>query len=274
MFAQFIYRIGLYNILQASAFTFAILLGIYNAPKCGISRARALNGSVWILISALTGTRLLFILLYPERFPTVMSWFDFKNAGQVFFGGFLGSLFAAIIYTRHYRMEMRNVVDLVAPSLGLGHFLGRLGCFAGGCCYGAVTSLPWGVVFSNRGEYVARHPTQLYEAGFLFLLFLWSLRSLNQRASLEKTAADGTKEVPEGSMPVPGRIGGIYLLAYSCFRFMVEFVRADDRGGFFTPLHLSPSQVIALGTAAVAIAWLRYCHFRKDLPRKSPTESD
>ena len=262
MFAQYIYRIGLYNILQASAFTFAILLGIYNAPKCGISRARALNGSVWILISALTGTRLLFVLLYPERFPTVTSWFDFKNTGQVFFGGLLATIFVAIFYTRYHRMEMRNVVDVVAPSLGLGHFLGRLGCFAGGCCDGAVTPLPWGVGFKNRGEYVARHPTQLYEAGFLFLLFLWSLHSLNKRASLEKTTTDGIKEASAISMPVPGRIGGIYLLSYSCFRFMVEFVRADDRGGFFTPLHLSPSQVIALGTAVAAIAWLRYCYRR------------
>lgn len=262
MFAQFIHRIGLYNIFQASAFAFAILLGIYNAPKCGISRPRALNGAVWILISALTGTRALFIFLYPERFPTVMSWFDFKNAGQVFFGGLLGSMFAAIIYTRHYRMEMRNVVDLVAPSLGLGHFLGRLGCFAGGCCYGTVTSLPWGVVFKNRGEYVARHPTQLYEAGFLFLLFLWSLKSLYRRASMENS--DGTsKASPCGSASVPGRIGGIYLLAYSGFRFFVEFLRDDDRGGFFTSLHLSPSQVIALGTATAAIIWLRSCSLRR-----------
>lgn len=262
MLTQLAYRIGLYNLLQASAFTFAILLGIYNAPKCGISRARALNGSVWILISALTGTRLLFILLYPERFPTVMSWFDFKNAGQVFFGGLLATIFVAIFYTRYHRMDMRDVVDLVAPSLGLGHFLGRLGCFAGGCCYGAVTTLPWGVVFKNRGEYVARHPTQLYEAGFLFMLFLWSLRSLYKRVNLEASAADGTKEAPDVAAPVPGRIGGIYLLSYSCFRFMVEFVRADDRGGFFTPLQLSPSQLIALGTAVVAIAWLRYCYRR------------
>ncbi len=265
MFAQFIYRVGLYNLFQASAFAFAILLGIYNAPKCGISRPRALNGALWILISALTGTRLLFILLYPERFPTIMSWFDFKNTGQVFFGGLLGSLFAAIIYTRLYRMEMRNVVDLVAPSLGLGHFLGRLGCFAGGCCYGAVTTLPWGVVFSNRNEYVARHPTQLYEAGFLFLLFLWSLRSLYKRVDLEDSAAGDSREALCASTPVAGRIGGIYLLAYSCFRFMVEFLRADDRGGFFTSLHLSPSQVIALGTAVVAVGWLRYCSLRRTL---------
>lgn len=260
MFAHFISRVGPYNIFQASAFAFAILLGIYNAPKCGIARSRALNGSVWIVISALTGTRGLFILLYPERFPTVMSWFDFKNGGQVFFGGLLGSMLAAIIYTRCYRMEMRDVVDLVAPSLGLGHFLGRLGCFAGGCCYGAVTTLPWGVVFSNRGEYVARHPTQLYEAGFLFFLFLWALRSLYKRISCENCATGGSEKTLCPQTLVPGQIGGIYLLAYSCFRFMVEFFRDDDRGGFFTSMHLSPSQVIALGTMVVAIGWLRYCN--------------
>ncbi|HPW57535.1 MAG TPA: prolipoprotein diacylglyceryl transferase [Candidatus Rifleibacterium sp.] len=66
------------------------------------------------------------------------------------------------------------------------------------------------------------------------------------------------------SVPLPPKrsVFTTYLLSYSCFRFMVEFVRADDRGGFFTPLQLSPSQLIALGTAVVAIAWLRYCYRR------------
>lgn len=258
LFEKLLARVSVYDLLQASAFAFAVVLGIFNAPRCGIPLARAVNGALWIVVSALVGTRGLFILLYPERFPTVMSWFDFQTGGQVFFGGFIGSLIASIIYTRHYRMDIRNVADVVAPSLGLGHFLGRIGCFFGGCCYGQVTNMPWGVVFRERGEYVARHPTQLYEAGFLFCLFLWSLRSFNHRVHLEKQAGEGSPVSLQNTGLFPGRIGGVYVLAYSCFRFMIEFLRDDDRGGFFTALHLSPSQLIALFTGAAAIAWLRY----------------
>jgi hypothetical protein len=53
---------------------------------------------------------------------------------------------------------------------------------------------------------------------------------------------------------------------------MVEFIRDDDRGGFFTPLQLSPSQLIAIGTAVTAIVWLNYCRRRplQDRPATPP----
>jgi prolipoprotein diacylglyceryltransferase len=51
-----------------------------------------------------------------------------------------------------------------------GIAIGRMGCFLAGLAdhtYGVATGLPWGVDF---GDGVFRHPTQLYEIGFLLIL--------------------------------------------------------------------------------------------------------
>ena len=33
-------------------------------------------------------------------------------------------------------MSFWRTADILAPSVALGHFFGRLGCFAAGCCWG------------------------------------------------------------------------------------------------------------------------------------------
>jgi phosphatidylglycerol:prolipoprotein diacylglycerol transferase len=70
---------------------------------------------------------------------------------------------------RKHRMPWLRTADAFAPGLALGHAIGRLGCFAAGCCYGKPTSAWWGVTFTDPAAYlvsgtpleVALHPTQL-----------------------------------------------------------------------------------------------------------------
>ena len=62
---------------------------------------------------------------------------------------------------------MGKCADIAAVSLPLGHFLGRIGCFFAGCCYGKTCDLPWAVTFNDPESlaqplHVPLHPTQLY----------------------------------------------------------------------------------------------------------------
>ena len=66
-----------------------------------------------------------------------------------------------------------------APGIAIGHAIGKLGCFAAGCCWGKECDLPWAVTFRNPDAnaltgvplHVALHPAQLYELGAEALLF-------------------------------------------------------------------------------------------------------
>ena len=71
------------------------------------------------------------------------------QAGGVFSGGLIGAAVAAVWYIRKHRMPALATWDAFAPGLALGHAIGRVGCFAAGCCYGKPTSHFWGVTFTN-----------------------------------------------------------------------------------------------------------------------------
>ena len=128
--------------------------------------------------------------------------------------------------------------------MAVGQAIGRLGCFAAGCCYGKPTDLPWGVTFTNI--YSARtvgtpldhslHPTQIYESLFTLLIF-FGLLLVAERKRFH------------------GQVVLTYVSVYAIARFAVEFVRGDTARGFLFDGALSTSQFIAilmlLGAGAV-----------------------
>ena len=58
------------------------------------------------------------------------------RAGGDFFGGLILALIVAAFYMRRKHLPALPTADVFAPGLALGHGIGRLGCFAAGCCYG------------------------------------------------------------------------------------------------------------------------------------------
>jgi phosphatidylglycerol:prolipoprotein diacylglycerol transferase len=95
--------------------------------------------------------------------------------------------------------------DSFALPLALALTVGRLGCFAHGCCYGLPTQLPWGVDF---GDAIPRHPTQLYESLFHFAMALILIQVIRHG----KLRTHRLK---------------FYLIAYGCYRFLTEYIRPE-----------------------------------------------
>ena len=124
-------------------------------------------------------------------------------------------------------------------AAAIGQALGRIGCFLVGDDYGRPTDGPFGIAFPEGApptlEHV--HPTQLYEAAWLFALtaFLWKRRDESPRLWAE------------------------YFVLAAVGRFCVEFLRVNPR----VWLGLSEAQLIALGFFALgAVSWL---HARRGL---------
>ncbi len=117
-------------------------------------------------------------------------------------GGYLGVQVAEWVLGKPLDM-----CDSFAAPVAAAIAVGRLGCFHAGCCYGSVTTWPWGVDF---GDGQSRHPTQLYEASFHVLAAV-VLYQLYRRQRLR------------------GQHIRLYFLAYFCYRFLSEFVRPEAR---------------------------------------------
>lgn len=232
-----------YGLMLALGFGAAIWLAMRRAPHFDIEPAHILDLSLWVVLAAMVGSRLMFVALYWEDFSSdLLKIVKPPYEGLVWYGGFILALPVGLLYARRRKWNMLTVMDVCAPAVALGHAIGRVGCVLHGCCFGSPTSLPWGICYpkgslaSETYPGAAVHPSQLYEsAGDLALMGLLLWFSPRRR--------------------YPGHILAWFLVGEGLVRFLVEFTRGDDRGTLISPV-LSPSQWISLAVMAVGVGML------------------
>ncbi|MDR2860675.1 MAG: prolipoprotein diacylglyceryl transferase [Elusimicrobiota bacterium] len=231
-----------YGLLVAVGFASGILYASYQAKKINppiISQDELFNLLFYSVICAVIGARLMFVIVEaPQLFNTPLDIFKIWQGGLVYYGGFIGAMLFALLYIRKRKINTAKVFDLLAPAIALGHFFGRIGCFMSGCANGKPTDLPWGVVFTDPNTLssitdIPVHPTQLYES-FLNLILFFILRFYNKRGHKSGLAI------------------AFYLIAYSVYRFLLEFLRGDYRGEDI--LGLSTSQFISVFIFIIGIS--------------------
>jgi phosphatidylglycerol:prolipoprotein diacylglycerol transferase len=200
-----------FGVLLALAIIVAVLRtrSVANRRDEGITGDDVFDVSVWMVVAGLIGARLLFVATdwsyYRSSPASAMSYW---NGGISFHGALIGGFLALVLFCRRRKIPLLKMCDLCAPSVMLGYAIGRVGCFFNGCCYGAPTTMPWGVSFYDEGHWTGpSHPTQLYAAG-LSIVFFGLLVQLERRRRFE------------------GQIFFVYLIAAAVERFIMEIWRA------------------------------------------------
>jgi phosphatidylglycerol:prolipoprotein diacylglycerol transferase len=242
-------KIFTYGFLLALGFLGAIFVAGREARRLGIPSGEFFDLCFYIILAALVGSRLLYVLLELRTFVAhPLKIFALWEGGLVFHGGVILAFLVAVFYIRSHGLPWRPTLDALGVGMPLGQFFGRLGCFMAGCCWGFPADLPWAVVFSNPDSLcplrVPLHPAQLYEAflalGVFGFLFWFKTRK---------------------------RFDGQVILMYFCLaglvRFTVEFFRSplDYRGPVFfgwMPL----TQLLALALFLVAGGLLLFWSLR------------
>ena len=240
------FPVNTYGVFLAIAFLCAILIAVKLAARDGLPREKIYDLCLWMLLSALVGSKILMLFTEPEyrENPLQLLSLDFLRSGGVFYGGLIGAVVAGYLLMKRYQLPWWKTADACAPGIAIGNFFGRQGCFAAGCCWGEPTTLPWGVKFTELGHEITGvpthtylHPTQLYES-FAMLLVFFFLLWLHKRRRFT------------------GQVILTYALLYSVIRFAIEFVRDDPRGDVFgltTLTGLSTSQIISLVVGITAL---------------------
>ncbi len=183
------------------------LIGFLGGGALGVLRARA-SGSTWssqqvwdllfyVAVGVIVGGRLGYVLFYNVGYylehPIALLYI--WSGGMSFHGGLIGVCVALALYARRSGRSL----------LGAG----RLGNFINEELWGRVSDVPWAMIFPSAGP-LARHPSQLYEAGLeglLLFLIIWTYSSKPR---------------------VTGSVSGLFLICYALFRFTVEFFREPD----------------------------------------------
>ena len=229
-----------YGVLIATAFFLGLALAVRQARMEGEDLQKIMDLGFYILLSAVVGSRLLYIAVeFREYLSNPLRIFKVWEGGLVFYGGFIMAMAVVIIYVKKNEMSLWKVGDILAPSVAIGQGVGRLGCFFAGCCYGRETDVPWAVIFKNPNTLapmdVHLHPTQLYDSanGLIIFAALLILRKFKK---------------------FDGQLFWTYTLLYAVGRFIVEIFRGDERG--FVTASLSTSQFIAIPLLAISIVML------------------
>ncbi|RTZ40074.1 prolipoprotein diacylglyceryl transferase [Candidimonas sp. SYP-B2681] len=164
------------------------------------------------VLGVVAGGRLGYVLFYKpaEYLAHPIEIFYLWQGGMSFHGGLIGVIVVLLIFARKRQKTLLEIGDFVAPLIPLGLAAGRMGNFINGELWGRPTTLPWGMVFPQTADGIARHPSQLYEMGlegFALFALVWLF----------------------ARKPRPiGQVSAMFLMGYGVFRFLAEFTREPD----------------------------------------------
>jgi phosphatidylglycerol:prolipoprotein diacylglycerol transferase len=259
-----------YGLLIATGFILGIWLAQREGKRRGQDPERIADLTFWILVAGLVGSRVYYIFVnwhdYFEantffattsfgRIPRVLAIWE---GGLVFYGGFIGAVLVAWLFMRRHGMDFLAHADTLIPSVALGHFFGRLGCFGAGCCWGDVAHghLPWMVHFPpeslayqtfagrptpaaflapDRSATLPLHPTQLYESFGELGLFLVLVVLVRPRKRFH------------------GQVLAAWLMLYAVLRTVVESFRGDVERGVVLGLGVGIWTSLLIFSAGAAI---------------------
>jgi len=283
--------IGDYGFWLALGMTVGAAFAVGLSPRAGVSRDAMAETTFWGLLAGIIGARLLHVaiewrfymdlciapdLVLPEGASCALGclpgqecdgqWcrnvgdcfnvVKFWQGGLTFLGGLLTGIPAALVAAHRQKASPVAAVTMLMLVLPLGHLFGRVGCWFEGCCHGRASQL-WLAVDGKV-------PTQLIEAGFNALLFLFLLRRF-----LVLTRGG----IPNGRHLLV--IPGLYMMFYGPFRFLIETVRGDPQRGFLfdipwpwlarhvgfstlEPAFLSTSQILGIVLLVLGIFLWRF----------------
>lgn len=165
--------------------------------------------------------------------------------GFTFYGWLTGCIIFFWIYGKFSHIKPFILYNLFIPSFALAQSIGRIGCFCGGCCYGFPSDCfgfkfpPGSLPYQKWGD-IPLIPVQLIESAYLLLVFL----VLFWKIPFRKRSA-------------------WYLILMPSGRFLLEFLRGDNRGDICGIYWLSPAQLISIVFFVAGIVLLNRKIFQK-----------
>ena len=202
------------------AYIFAFIFGSILIKKLNRKSYKLLSNIqidrffIWAVIGVIIGGRIGYVLFYQTNlfFSDPLYMFEIWKGGMSFHGGLIGMIFSIYFFSRRHKIQFFYLSDLVSLVAPIGLFLGRISNFINTELYGRVTDFHIAIIYPLIDNN-PRHPSQLYEALFegliLFtILFFYFLRKPKKYFF--------------------GKISALFLIFYSIFRFLIEYLREPD----------------------------------------------
>ncbi|MDC2979487.1 prolipoprotein diacylglyceryl transferase [Pelagibacteraceae bacterium] len=234
------------------AYIFGLIFGLYLIKKLNkikgniISNNELDNFFLWAVLGIIIGGRIGYVFFYQTKLfiDNPLYIFEIWNGGMSFHGGLAGISLSIYIFTKIKNIEFLYLSDLVSVVAPIGLFFGRIANFINTELIGKPTDFFISVIYPSIDNQ-PRHPSQLYEAFFeglilFIILYFYFFKSKNT-----------------------GLISGMFLILYSLFRFLIEFLREPDShlGLFFN--FISMGQILCIPISIFGITLIFYNVYKR-----------
>lgn len=227
VFGQDIYWYGIFIGLGV---ILGVLLALHEAKRTGQNPDTYLDFIIYAMIIAIIGARLYYVIFswdfysqHPEKI------FAIREGGLAIYGGIIGGVLTAIVYSHLKKKSFWVMADTMAPSLILGQMLGRWGNFFNKEAFGGFTDnlfamryqlsqvhasdvtpdILQNLVTVNGVDYIQVHPTFLYESMWSLCVFI-ILLILQRKKKFD------------------GQVCATYFFGYALGRVWIEGLRTDQ----------------------------------------------
>ena len=227
-----------WGLMVAIGFLVGLLISIIEAKRKRIKVDEIYNIAILIFLGAFIGSRILYIILFWEVFSNnLVDVLKIWEGGFIFYGGVIGAVLAGYVYIRIRKLNFWTMADTFAPGLALGIFFGRIGCSLINDHPGAVTDLPWGILWPDG---IIRHPVAEYLSlnGLIAFILLWLIRK---------------------RITINGALINIFIIYYAVTRFFLDFTRATEPYLPNVDPHfagLTISQYVSIVIFVISVSWL------------------
>ena len=205
----------------------------------------------WTVVGGILGARLFYVIDHiGYMIHNPLQAFAIQEGGLAIYGAVFGGFVAVAIVTRLYHFPFTQVIDAIAPGLLLAQAFGRLGCLINGDAWGAPTSGPFALIYTNPKDLIPAQllnvptsPYPIYDAimNVAILFVIWRLSKLRLPAGAEFAA---------------------FAAIYAVGRFFITYLRQENVW-FWGLQEAQVISLLALVASLVGLGWL--------LLRRSPT---
>ncbi len=246
-----------YGVIIGSGIMLALLLAIYEAKRTNQKPDDYIDFTMIAIVVCVICARLYYVIFSWDYYSQHISEvFAIRNGGLAIYGGIIGGVITAFLFTKKKKLNFWLFADTAAPSLLLGQIIGRWGNFFNREAFGGytdglfamrymkdqVSNIPQSVINNivtvNGVDYIQVQPTFLYES-------LWNLGVFIILMILKR------------NKKFDGQIFGLYILGYAIGRVWIEGLRTDQLILGHTGIAVSQLLSAVLIFVGIAILYMR-----------------
>ena len=250
------FNIYWYGVCIAFGICLALVFAFRHSIEFGVDPDSMVDVILIGVVLGIASARAYYVAMAPFQYQSIWEMIAIRDGGLAIYGGIIGGVLTAIVYSHLKKKSFWVMADTMAPSLILGQMLGRWGNFFNKEAFGGFTDNLFAMRYQlsqvrasdvtpdilqnlmtvNGVDYIQVHPTFLYESMWSLCVFI-ILLILQRKKKFD------------------GQVCATYFFGYALGRVWIEGLRTDQLCIGNVPVSQALSAVLIIASVVLYV----YC---------------